>query len=249
MKVFFIIFPLLLAALFIFTPPALAVCSCAPAADYGDPANKTAWCACAASCGDNGSLIAGSCPQAPQTNTCQADCKYCPATTDKCGNYVYQGSCSYSSCTSEDAYYTCTSSGNSVCQGSYRCGTVCAPTPKVCTPGAFDPNRCRKCSSDGTYWGIEGSDYGPNTGSSQWCACATLYSGQTFATQQGCITQTPSPTPKSTSTPTPKPISTISPTTKPTPTPQPVTITGLTINGVEVTPPSGKSGQIKSAHY
>ena len=135
-----------------------------------------------------------------------------------------------------------------MCQGSYRCGSACAPTPKVCTPNAFDSNRCRSCSSDGTFWGSDGSDYGSNTGSSQWCACAIKYSGQAFATQQGCITSTPSPTPKPTPSPTPKltptPTPTPSPTVKPTSTPQPITITGLTINDRVVNPQIGSQVKI-----
>lgn len=65
-------------------------------------------------------------PPPPSSSACLADCKACPGVSDKCGNYVYSGSCNYSTCSSPDAEYTCVSSGNSNCAGSYRCGDACA---------------------------------------------------------------------------------------------------------------------------
>lgn len=52
-------------------------------------------------------------------------CGFCPSTTDRCGNTVYKGSCDYSTCRSMDDTYTCTSSVNNNCQGTYRCGISC----------------------------------------------------------------------------------------------------------------------------
>lgn len=100
-------------------------CSCAPTANYGDPANKTAWCACAAQCGDAGSLQQGSCPQANDPATaCKLDCNKCPSTTT-CGNKTYQN-CDTSTCKKMGDKFKCTARENANCSYSeYPCDDTC----------------------------------------------------------------------------------------------------------------------------
>ncbi len=145
-------------------------CSCAPNADYGDPANKAQWCGCAAQCNDAGSLISGQCPQAPTQATCQSDCSKCTIGSDKCGNTTYD-SCDYSTCTSPGATYKCKASGNNNCQGSYACGSACvvAATASTCPVTASCCSvPLQKCGTGTTFNAATGKDTSCPAGF-QWC--------------------------------------------------------------------------------
>lgn len=63
-------------------------------------------------------------PPTASPEACQADCKACPAISDRCGNTTYD-KCDYSTCTSPDAQYRCYAQDNPNCEGYYRCGSVC----------------------------------------------------------------------------------------------------------------------------
>lgn len=113
-------------------------CSCAPNADYGSIENKDAWCACAAKCGDSGSLAAQNCPQAATQDPCKTSCGACSKISDQCGNTTY-AHCNYNPCNAPGANpsttYTCYSDINPNCQGTYSCGNICAPpTPAPTLP-------------------------------------------------------------------------------------------------------------------
>lgn len=69
------------------------------------------------------------------------------------------------------------------------------PTPaapaQACTPNQFDAGSCRRCASDGSSWGTDNSDYGPSTGSAEWCACAAR-AGDTGSLMRERCSQAPS---------------------------------------------------------
>lgn len=175
-----------LLSLFLFTAPntlspAYAVCSCAPNADYGDSSDKSAWCACAQSCGDSGSVNngppgQGSCVSSAPTTCAQGVCGAC-ATKNTCGNTTYD-TCDTSPCTAAGATanttFRCWASANqSSCSFSEnRCGS-CAPSATACTANRFEANNCRRCNSDGSAWS---TDYGNfdsgEVTKAQWCGCA-----------------------------------------------------------------------------
>ena len=81
------------------------------------------------------------------------------------------------------------------CPAGGSSGTTSSST---CTPNAFDANKCARCASDGSFWGTNGSDFGPTTGSTQWCSCAQKYASDystsgTYATCRGGTGNTGTP--------------------------------------------------------
>lgn len=71
-------------------------------------------------------------------------------------------------------------SGKDINDFNYDCPTTNSNTMKpdsvLCEPNVLDYVNCRRCVTDGSSWGQEGSDYGPNSGSGEWCNCAKKYS-------------------------------------------------------------------------
>src|SRR3989344_3788725 len=96
------------------------------------------------------------------------------------------GSTQWCSCAQKYASDYSTSGTYATCRGGGG-GTGSSTT---CTPNAFDANKCARCASDGSFWGTNGSDFGPTTGSTQWCSCAQKYASDystsgTYATCRG----------------------------------------------------------------
>lgn len=60
----------------------------------------------------------------------------------------------------------------------------------VCHPDQLDYVSCRRCASDGSFWGEEGSDFGPNSGSGQWCNCAKKYASDFSTSPNYSVCQT-----------------------------------------------------------
>lgn len=186
---FFIVILLFTLYALILPNSAYAVCNCGPTppADYGSASDKTAWCACAASCSDNGALQDGptgqggadACSQANTQDTCEAGvCGKC-ATKNTCGNTTYD-SCDTSPCKAAGATANTTfrcwasKSPNSCSYSENKCGSTCAAPPATaCPANTFQLNNCRRCNSDGSAWS---TDYGNfdsgEVTKEKWCGCA-----------------------------------------------------------------------------
>lgn len=68
------------------------------------------------------------------------------------------------------------------CQNDTACGFA-PPAPVVsqqCVPNQFDAGRCRRCASDGNFWGSDGSDFGSSNGSQEWCFCAQKHNQSAY---------------------------------------------------------------------
>lgn len=105
--------------------------------------------------------------------------------------------CSDSKATKYRCYYSNNSnciSGTGINDFNFDCPTsVSKPAISnsgfTCEPSVMDYVSCRKCATDGSSWGPEGSDFGSNSGSGEWCNCAKKYSTDyyTKATYQVCL--------------------------------------------------------------
>ncbi len=127
---------------------------------------------------------------APDSRTC---------TQESCGGEANVGNCTFG-CPSG---YTWCSGG--ICIGSCPAPTqppaqpTATPKPSGCERNKFDSTYCRRCASDGSFWGTPGTDFGDTpAGSGQWCICAQTYKPDLY--RQYCVAQ---PTAVSTQTPAP----------------------------------------------
>ncbi|MBI2017823.1 hypothetical protein HYS92_02125 [Candidatus Daviesbacteria bacterium] len=159
----------------------------------------------------------------------------CAAETTKCGQPSYANCSSVQYETDGRAFYTCTQSNNPNCAGTIYCASenkstyqppVAVPASAVCTPNAFDASLCRRCASDGSRWGTNGSDFGTNYGSKAWCSCAKQYDPSVYG--QSCNQP---PTGVGTTNPPSEPVGVGK--TTPVSVP-PITVTKIQINGQDL---------------